>query len=102
MHFHDTYGQALANLYAGMEEGVRVIDSAAGGLGGCPFAPGATGNVATEDVVYMLEGLGVNTGVNMTNLVAATNGMSKLIGRPPVSRVAAAFNAKKGRTANRE
>src|ERR1700742_115090 len=54
MHFHDTYGQALANLYAGMEEGARVIDSAAGGLGGCPFAPGATGNVATEDVVYML------------------------------------------------
>src|SRR6266513_23361 len=54
MHFHDTYGQALANLYAGMEEGVRVIDSAAGGLGGCPYAPGATGNVATEDVVYML------------------------------------------------
>jgi hydroxymethylglutaryl-CoA lyase len=102
MHFHDTYGQALANLYAGMEEGVRVIDSAAGGLGGCPFAPGATGNVATEDVVYMLEGLGVNTGVNMTKLVAATNGMSKLIGRPPVSRVAAALNARKGRIGNRE
>src|SRR6185369_2272026 len=59
MHFHDTYGQALANLYAGMEEGCRVIDSAAGGLGGCPYAPGATGNVATEDVVYMLEGMGI-------------------------------------------
>jgi hydroxymethylglutaryl-CoA lyase len=97
MHFHDTYGQALANLYAGMEEGVRVIDSAAGGLGGCPFAPGATGNVATEDVVYMLEGLGVKTGVDMPKLVAATNEMSKLIGRPPVSRVAAALNAKQGR-----
>ncbi len=65
MHFHDTYGQALANLYAGMEEGVRVIDAAAGGLGGCPFAPGATGNVATEDVVYMLEGMGIATGVDM-------------------------------------
>ena len=65
MHFHDTYGQALANLYAGMEEGCRVIDSAAGGLGGCPYAPGATGNVATEDVVYMLEGMGVATGVDM-------------------------------------
>src|SRR5690349_3258101 len=65
MHFHDTYGQALANLYAGMEEGVRVIDAAAGGLGGCPFAPGATGNVATEDVVYMLEGMGISTGVDM-------------------------------------
>jgi hydroxymethylglutaryl-CoA lyase len=97
MHFHDTYGQALANLYAGMEEGVRVIDAAAGGLGGCPFAPGATGNVATEDVVYMLEGLGVKTGVDMPKLVVATNEMSKLIGRPPVSRVAAALNAKRGR-----
>ena len=101
MHFHDTYGQALANLYAGMEEGVRVIDSAAGGLGGCPFAPGATGNVATEDVVYMLEGLGVRTGVDMQKLLAATNEMSKLIGRPPVSRVAAALNAKR-RMANSE
>jgi hydroxymethylglutaryl-CoA lyase len=94
MHFHDTYGQALANLYAGMEEGARVIDSAAGGLGGCPFAPGATGNVATEDVVYMLEGMGIATGVDMAKLVAATNEISRLIGRPPVSRVAAALNAK--------
>jgi hydroxymethylglutaryl-CoA lyase len=94
MHFHDTYGQALANLYAGMEEGVRVIDSAAGGLGGCPYAPGATGNVATEDVVYMLEGMGIKTGVDMPKLLAATNEVSKLIGRPPVSRVAAALNAK--------
>ena len=95
MHFHDTYGQALANLYAGMEEGARVIDSAAGGLGGCPYAPGATGNVATEDVVYMLEGMGIATGVDMTKLVQATNEVSKLIGRPPVSRVAAALNAKR-------
>jgi hydroxymethylglutaryl-CoA lyase len=94
MHFHDTYGQALANLYAGMEEGARVIDSAAGGLGGCPYAPGATGNVATEDVVYMLEGLGIATGVDMSKLVAATNAISGQIGRAPVSRVAAAINAK--------
>src|ERR1700676_1414937 len=94
MHFHDTYGQALANLYAGMEEGARVIDSAAGGLGGCPYAPGATGNVATEDVVYMLEGMGIATGVDMPKLVAATNEVSRLIGRAPVSRVAAALNAK--------
>ncbi|HKO72319.1 MAG TPA: hydroxymethylglutaryl-CoA lyase [Bradyrhizobium sp.] len=94
MHFHDTYGQALANLYAGMEEGARVIDSAAGGLGGCPFAPGATGNVATEDVVYMLEGMGIATGVDMQKLVAATNAVSRLIGRPPLSRVAGAMNAK--------
>jgi hydroxymethylglutaryl-CoA lyase len=97
MHFHDTYGQALANLYAGMEEGARVIDSAAGGLGGCPYAPGATGNVATEDVVYMLEGLGIATGVDMTKLLQATNEISQLIGRPPLSRVAAALNAKKRR-----
>ncbi|MDE2380114.1 hydroxymethylglutaryl-CoA lyase [Bradyrhizobium sp.] len=101
MHFHDTYGQALANLYAGMEEGVRVIDAAAGGLGGCPYAPGATGNVATEDVVYMLEGMGVRTGVDMDRLLAATNEISRLLGRPPASRVASALNAKK-RMANRE
>ncbi len=101
MHFHDTYGQALANLYAGLEEGARVIDCAAGGLGGCPFAPGATGNVATEDVVYMLEGLGVATGVDMSKLVAATNDIGRLIGRTPVSRVAAALNAKR-RVANSE
>ena len=95
MHFHDTYGQALANLYAGMEEGARVIDSAAGGLGGCPYAPGATGNVATEDVVYMLEGMGIRMGVDMPKLLAATNDVSRLIGRAPVSRVASALNAKR-------
>ncbi|UPJ55370.1 hydroxymethylglutaryl-CoA lyase [Bradyrhizobium sp. 192] len=97
MHFHDTYGQALANLYAGLEEGVSVIDAAAGGLGGCPYAPGATGNVATEDVVYMLEGMGVRTGVDMEKLLAATNGMSGVLGKAPVSRVASALNAKKKR-----
>jgi hydroxymethylglutaryl-CoA lyase len=97
MHFHDTYGQALANLYAGLEEGCRVIDSAAGGLGGCPYAPGATGNVATEDVVYMLDGLGVSTGVEIAKLVAATNEISRLIGRPPASRVTNALNARAAR-----
>jgi hydroxymethylglutaryl-CoA lyase len=95
MHFHDTYGQALANLYAGLEEGARVIDSAAGGLGGCPYAPGATGNVATEDVVYMLEGMGIKTGVDMQKLVSATNDIAGLLGRPPVSRVTSAINAKR-------
>ncbi len=99
MHFHDTYGQALANLYAGMEEGVFVIDAAAGGLGGCPYAPGATGNVATEDVVYMLEGMGIATGVDMDRLLAATNRMSALLSRPPVSRVASALNAKRAKAA---
>ncbi|MHC2280193.1 hydroxymethylglutaryl-CoA lyase [Bradyrhizobium diazoefficiens] len=98
MHFHDTYGQALANLYAGLEQGVRVIDAAAGGLGGCPYALGATGNVATEDVVYMLEGMGISTGVDMEKLLAATNEMSGVLGKPPVSRVASALNAKKKRT----
>ncbi|MET4071656.1 hydroxymethylglutaryl-CoA lyase [Bradyrhizobium sp. S3.2.6] len=100
MHFHDTYGQALANLYAGLAEGVRVIDAAAGGLGGCPYAPGATGNVATEEVVYMLEGMGVTTGVDMEKLLAATNAMSGVLGKPPVSRVATALNAKKKRAAS--
>ncbi|MDA9523916.1 hydroxymethylglutaryl-CoA lyase [Bradyrhizobium sp. CCBAU 11434] len=100
MHFHDTYGQALANLYAGLEEGVCVIDAAAGGLGGCPYAPGATGNVATEDVVYMLEGMGVRTGVDIDKLLAATNAMSVVLGKPPVSRVASALNAKKKRAAS--
>ncbi|MBR0812879.1 hydroxymethylglutaryl-CoA lyase [Bradyrhizobium diazoefficiens] len=100
MHFHDTYGQALANLYAGMEEGVRVVDAAAGGLGGCPYAPGATGNVATEDVVYMLEGMGVRTGIDMEKLLAATNEMSGVLGKPPVSRVASALNAKKKQAAS--
>ena len=95
MHFHDTYGQALANLYAGLEEGARVVDSAAGGLGGCPYAPGATGNVATEDVVYMLEGMGIRTGVDMQKLLAATNEVSRLLGRPSPSRVATALNAKR-------
>ena len=95
MELRKVTGQALANLYAGIEEGARVIDSAAGGLGGCPYAPGATGNVATEDVVYMLEGMGIATGVDMARLVAATNQVSKLLGRPPVSRVASALNAKR-------
>src|ERR1700730_911716 len=84
MHFHDTYTPPLGKLYAGMEEGCRVIDSAAGGLGGCPYAPGATGNVATEDVVYMLEGMGIATGVDMSKHVEVINEISKLIGRAQI------------------
>jgi hydroxymethylglutaryl-CoA lyase len=95
VHFHDTYGQALANTLAALRCGVRTVDASAGGLGGCPYAPGATGNVATEDVVYMLEGMGIATGVDMPKLVAATNAVSKLIGRAPASRVASAINAKR-------
>jgi hydroxymethylglutaryl-CoA lyase len=100
-HGHDTYGLGLANIQASFRQGVRVFDASFGGLGGCPFAPGATGNVATEDVVYMLEGMGVRTCVDMPKLLAATNAVSQLIGRPPVSRVASALNAKR-RVANSE
>jgi hydroxymethylglutaryl-CoA lyase len=93
-HFHNTRGAGLASAYAAVSSGVTRLDASAGGLGGCPFAPGATGNVATEDVVYMLEGMGIATGVDMARLLAATNEVSRLIGRPPVSRVASALNAK--------
>ncbi|MDB5553136.1 MAG: hydroxymethylglutaryl-CoA lyase [Rhizobium sp.] len=87
VHFHDTYGQALANIYAALLEGVAVIDSAAGGLGGCPYAKGASGNVATENVVYMLEGLGVPTGVDMPRLLDAVTFISGALGRTPQSNV---------------
>ena len=86
-HFHDTYGQALANLYAAMEEGVSVIDAAAGGLGGCPYARGASGNVATEAVVYMLHGMSINTGVDITRLLDAVEFIAGKIGRAPQSNV---------------
>jgi len=102
MHFHDTYGQALANTLAAMEVGVWQFDTSVAGLGGCPFAKGATGNVATEDVVYMLDGMGIATGVDMSKLVKATNEISKLIGRAPVSRVAAAMNAKARAASSRQ
>ncbi|MEM8589679.1 MAG: hydroxymethylglutaryl-CoA lyase [Pseudomonadota bacterium] len=93
-HFHDTYGQALANLYAALEEGVRIVDSAIAGLGGCPYAKGASGNVATEDVVYMAQGLGLETGVDMDRLLDATRLVADAIGRPPVSKAAQALLAK--------
>ena len=100
-HLHNTRGQGLANVVAALDAGVKTFDASQGGIGGCPYAPGATGNVATEDVVYMLEGIGIATGVDMPKLVVATNEVSRLIGRQPVSRVAAAINAKM-RVANRE
>ena len=93
-HFHDTYGQALANLYAAFEEGVRIVDSSIAGLGGCPYAKGASGNVATEDVVYMANGLGLETGVDLGRLLKATRFVADAIGRPPVSRAARALLAK--------
>ena len=94
-HFHDTYGQALANIYACLELGVHVFDTSVAGLGGCPYARGATGNVATEDVVFMLDGLGVKTGVNLDALVDAGAWISGELGRPPVSRVARAWLARR-------
>jgi len=93
-HFHDTYGQALANAYAALEMGVATFDSSVAGLGGCPYAKGATGNVASEDVLYLLEGLGIETGVDMTRLRIAGQFISDFLGRAPISRVARALNAK--------
>jgi isopropylmalate/homocitrate/citramalate synthase len=90
-HFHDTYGQALANLLAVLEEGVRTIDSSVAGLGGCPYAPGAAGNVATEDVLYMLHGLGIDTGVDLDAVAAAGRFICDALGRPPASKVSLAL-----------
>ncbi len=86
-HFHDTYGQALANVFACVEEGVAVVDASVSGLGGCPYAHGATGNVATEDVIYMLHGMGLETGVDLDALVDVSRWISAELGRPPGSRV---------------
>lgn len=90
-HFHNTYGQALANLYVALESGVAVIDSSVAGLGGCPYAKGATGNVATEDVIYMLKGLGIETGINLDKLVDTAAFISKAIGVPIDSNVSTAI-----------
>ena len=93
-HFHDTYGQALANVYAALEEGVRVFDSSVSGLGGCPYAPGAAGNVATEDIVYMLEGSRMRTGVDADALTEISLWISGALGRRPGSKVTLARSAK--------
>lgn len=89
-HFHDTYGQALANVYAALQLGVAVFDASVAGLGGCPYAPGAAGNVATEDLLYMLDGLGIDTGVRLDALLAADRYICELLQRPTRSRVAQA------------
>ena len=94
LHFHDTYGQALANILACLELGVATIDSAVAGLGGCPYAPGASGNVATEDVLYMLDGLGIETGVDFAAVVAAGQYICDVLGRTPTSKAAQAYLAK--------
>ena len=91
VHFHDTYGQALANTFAALEAGVTIVDASAGGLGGCPYAESATGNLATEDLVWMLQGLGIETGVDLTKLVATSVWMAGQLGRPSPSRVVRAL-----------
>ncbi|KOV59253.1 hydroxymethylglutaryl-CoA lyase [Streptomyces sp. MMG1121] len=94
VHFHDTYGQALANTYAALEHGVTTIDASAGGLGGCPYAKSATGNLATEDLVWMLRGLGIETGVDLGRLTATSVWMAEQLGRPSPSRTVRALSHK--------
>jgi hydroxymethylglutaryl-CoA lyase len=94
-HFHDTYGQALANIYASMEVGIAIFHSSVAGLGGCPYAKGATGNVATEDVLYMMNGLGIETGVDLDQVVDAGQFISQHLGRKAVSRAGNALVAKR-------
>jgi len=94
-HYHDTYGQALANIYASLEMGVAVFDSSVAGLGGCPYAKGATGNVSTEDVVYMLRGLDIDTGIDLDRLIDAGEYICAALGRPTNSRVGRALLAKR-------
>jgi hydroxymethylglutaryl-CoA lyase len=91
VHFHDTYGQALTNIYAALQLGVSVVDSAVAGLGGCPYAKGASGNVATEDVVYMLNGLGITTGIDFKKLLQAGWYISDKLGKAPISKVSNAY-----------
>jgi len=95
VHCHDTYGQALSNILTSLDFGIAVVDSSAAGLGGCPYAAGASGNVATEDVVYMLHGMGIETGVDLQKLVEAGDYISNAISRPTMSKVARAMLAKK-------
>jgi hydroxymethylglutaryl-CoA lyase len=97
VHFHDTRGTALANILVSVEMGVTTVDSALGGLGGCPYAPGASGNVATEDVIYMLEGMGMRTGVDMDKLVAASQLASTLVGHEMPSKFYRAYMGARGR-----
>ncbi|MGO4255056.1 hydroxymethylglutaryl-CoA lyase [Marmoricola sp. RAF53] len=95
VHFHDTYGQALANAYAAWQHGIRTFDASAGGLGGCPYAESATGNLATEDLVWMFRGLGVETGVDLDALVETSTWMAGILGRPSPSRVVTALQGRR-------
>ncbi|MBK7722417.1 MAG: hydroxymethylglutaryl-CoA lyase [Austwickia sp.] len=93
VHFHDTYGQALSNTLAAVRHGIGIVDASAGGLGGCPYAKSATGNLATEDVVWALQGMGISTGVDLTALVETSRWMAEYLGRPAPSRVVRALSA---------
>jgi len=93
VHFHDTYGQALTNIYVALESGISIIDSSVAGIGGCPYAKGATGNVATEDVVYLLHGMGIETGIDLKNLVEVGKMISSDLGRLPQSKLAAVIKS---------
>jgi isopropylmalate/homocitrate/citramalate synthase len=93
LHFHDTRGTALANVLAALPLGVTTFDASAGGLGGCPYAPGATGNLATEDLLYMLDGLGIGTGVSLEKVLAASRFLEPRLGHPLASRYAAAASS---------
>ncbi|WP_313609902.1 hydroxymethylglutaryl-CoA lyase, partial [Rhizobium sp.] len=95
MHFHDTYGQGVANVLASLEEGISVFDSSVAGLGGCPFAPGASGNVATEDVVYLLHGLGIKTGIDLMAVARTGDWISRHLGRANAARAGKALLAAK-------
>jgi isopropylmalate/homocitrate/citramalate synthase len=99
VHFHDTYGQALANILAALETGIATIDSSVAGLGGCPYAPGASGNVASEDVVYMLNGMGIDTGVDLAALAETGRFVSAALHRTPVSKANVALSARASRAA---
>jgi hydroxymethylglutaryl-CoA lyase len=94
-HYHDTYGMAIANVHASYEFGLRVFDASIAGLGGCPYAAGASGNVATEDVVYLMQGLGAQTGVDLDQLIEISDWISSVLGRKPASKVAQALHAKR-------
>ncbi|CAB4004027.1 hydroxymethylglutaryl- lyase, mitochondrial isoform X2 [Paramuricea clavata] len=94
LHCHDTYGQALSNILTGLKFGIATVDSSTSGLGGCPYAKGASGNVATEDVIYMLHGMGIETDVNLEQVIEASNYISTFLKRPPASKVTVAYNSK--------
>jgi hydroxymethylglutaryl-CoA lyase len=102
VHFHDTYGQALANILVSLERGIDTIDSSVAGLGGCPYAHGASGNVATEDVLYMLKGLGVETGIDLDKVVDAAEFITGVLGRPSRSRAGLAISARRQRNSNHD